>query len=406
MKKRGKWLAAGLVLLVGIGFFVMMARRDPAPPETLTVQEESFVQVISATGRLVPARTVQLQSQISGRLLEVPYDEGDPVTTGNVLVTLDDREARQRLAESQASLTLARSRARSLAEVALPATEEELIQLKLNQEQLERTLTRQESLYESGALPLESLEETLDALDRIRSQVRSAELTLTARQAGGAEAAETAASVAQARSRVETLELELNHYQLAAPFNGRVLERLVEPGEVVQPGTVLLVLAGDEGFFAEVDLDERSMGLIQPGQTARVWPEAFPSREVKATVESLAPRVNPDTGTVGVRLALEESADFLIRDLTIQVEINVRSLDQALLIPVEYLWQTDPATVLRVAGGVVEAVTLPRVENVSLNQLLVLEGLEKGNVLLNPEEGFRPGDSITLPPPTEGGDGS
>ena len=406
MKKRGKWLAAGLVLLVGIGFFVMMARRDPAPPETLTVQEESFVQVISATGRLVPARTVQLQSQISGRLLEVPYDEGDPVTTGNVLVTLDDREARQRLAESQASLTLARSRARSLAEVALPATEEELIQLKLNQEQLERTLTRQESLYESGALPLESLEETLDALDRIRSQVRSAELTLTARQAGGAEAAETAASVAQARSRVETLELELNHYQLAAPFNGRVLERLVEPGEVVQPGTVLLVLAGDEGFFAEVDLDERSMGLIQPGQTARVWPEAFPSREVKATVESLAPRVNPDTGTVGVRLALEESADFLIRDLTIQVEINVRSLDQALLIPVEYLWQTDPATVLRVAGGVVEAVTLPRVENVSLNQLLVLEGLETGNVLLNPEEGFRPGDSITLPPPTEGGDGS
>ncbi|MDW7672166.1 MAG: HlyD family efflux transporter periplasmic adaptor subunit, partial [Bacillota bacterium] len=264
MKRWKKWIIAGLVVLVAAaGAVWAFSSREAAPPERLTLTETPFVQVVSATGRLVPARTVQVQSLVTGRLLTLPYEEGDQVNTGSVLATLDDGDARQRLAESRSGLTLAQARARSLSELMVPVTQEELRQLALNREQLELTLQRQEVLYAQGAIPLEPLEETRSQLALLDSRIRSAEVSLASRRSGGAEAAEVAATVNQARSSLETLERELEKYTLTAPFDGIVLERLAEPGELMQPGTVLLVLAADDGFYAEVDLDERSMGLIQ-----------------------------------------------------------------------------------------------------------------------------------------------
>lgn len=406
MKKWKKWVAAGVILLVVMGgAFWALAGREPAPTQSLNISKEAFVQVITATGRLVPARTLQVQSQVTGRLLTLPFNEGDGVQAGDILATLDDGDARQRVTESRSSLTLAQARARSLAELAVPMTREELQRLSLEREQLERTLQRQEVLYDQGAIPLEPLEETRNALSLLESRIRTAEVSLAARQPGGSEAAEVNATIAQARSSVDTLVKELEKYTLKAPFDARVLERLVEPGELIQPGTVLLVLAGDEGFFAEVELDERSMGLIQVGQPARLWPEAFPSREVKAQVSAIAPRVNADTGTVQVRLSLEEQADFLIQDLTIQAEVEVRSLESAVLLPVSYLWQNDPARVLVAVEGVA-AERMLTVESVSLNQVLVLEGLSDGDVVIDPQAGLSPGDAVRILPAGEGGGSS
>ena len=404
MKTWMKWTMAVILLILAAGTGWRLLNRAPEAPASITMGETSFHQVVSATGRLVPASVVQVQSQVSGRLLSVAAAEGDRVQAGDVLAVLDDGDARRQITESRSSLTLAQAQARSLQEVAVPVTREELAQLILNQEQLERTLTRQESLYEAGALPLEPLEETRQSLSLLASRIRSAQTALAARQPGGAEAAETAARVAQAQSRVDTLETELAKYQLSAPLDGVVLERLAEPGELMQPGTVIFVLAAEEGYYAEVDLDERSMSLIAVGQEARLWPEAFPSRQVAARVESLAPRIDAETGTLRVRLVLTEPADFLIQDLTVQAEIDVRFLTDALLLPVAFLWETDPAVVLVAKGSTVEERPLTRVEQVSLNQLLVLEGLAPGEVVIDPLSGLAPGDDVRLLPQESGGD--
>ncbi|SMP56156.1 efflux RND transporter periplasmic adaptor subunit [Anoxynatronum buryatiense] len=408
MKLWMKWTTAlVLVIMVGLSLYFLLPERTPAPPELLGMEATPFVQRLSATGRMVPARQVQLQAQVAGRLLSLEGTEGDTVSEGQVLAVIDDGDARQRVAESRASLTLAQSRTRLLSELAVPVTREELEQLNLNREQLVRTLERQEALYSQGALPLEPLEETRNALEVLNSRIRSTEISLAAQETGGAEAAETAATVAQARSSLETLERELAKYSLQAPFNGVVLERLAEPGEWVQPGSTLLILAADEGYYAEVELDERVMGLVAVGQPARLWPEAYPSREVAARVAFIAPRVNAATGTVRIQLALEEQADYLIQDLTIQAEIQVRELAEALLLPVAFRWEENPLRVLVLEDGTVNERPITA-EAVSSNQWLILDGLSAGDQVIHPSSGLKPGDSLVLPEATapEGGDAS
>lgn len=409
MKAMNKWkkgLMAGtvLVLLVG-GAWWAMAGRGPEAPETFAVENQPFVQVISATGRLVPGNKVEIQSLVSGQLMSLPFEEGDQVNQGAVVATLDDGDVRQRILENQAQVNLAQARTRLLSELSVPSTREELNRLTLEREQLSRTLERQEMLHQQGALPLEALEETQNQAALMGSRIRGMEIALASRQGGGAEAAEAAAAVSAARSSLTGLERELNKYSLQAPFAGKVLERLAEPGEWVQPGQVLLVMASQEGFYAEVELDERSMGLIQLGQVARIWPEAYPSQEVSARVEAIAPRVDATTGTVRVRLALEEEADYFIQDLTIQAEIEVRAMDSAILVPVSALWQENPEQVLLAVDGQVQERVLSMVEFISLNQVLVLEGLDPGDIILMPQSGLKPGDTMALPTPGEGGGG-
>lgn len=394
-----------VVLLVGGGTWWFLAGREPEAPEIFSVEAGSFVQVITATGRLVPGNRVEIQSLVSGQLMSLLYDEGDGVAQGDVVATLDDGDVRQRIQENQAQVNLAQARSRLISELTVPSTQEELTRLTLERDQLARSLERTELLYQQGALPLEALEEVQNQAALMDSRIRGMEIALASQRGGGAEAAEAAAAVAAARSSLSGLERELNKYTLQAPFTGTVLERFAEPGEWVQPGQVLLVMAGEEGYYAEVELDERSMGLIQLGQSARIWPEAYPSQEVSATVEAIAPRVNSTTGTVQVRLALEEEADFFIQDLTIQAEIEVRALDSALLLPVSALWQESPYRVLLALDGQVEERVLSKVEFVSLNQMLVLEGLEDGDLVVMPQSGLQPGDVVTLPAASEGGGG-
>lgn len=408
MKPWMKWtatLAVIAALLLAVFAFVGLPQRDPTAPEIFTLEATPFVQVVTATGRMVPARQVQLQAQVAGRLTALEGSEGDAISAGQVVAVVDDTDARQRVSEGRANVTLAQSRVRTLAELSVPVTQEELLRLQLELEQLERTLTRQETLYSQGVLPLEPLEETRNALAVLQSRIRSAEISLAARESGGAEAAETAAAVAQARSSLETLERELSKYTLTAPFDGVVMERLAEPGEWVQPGSTLLVLAADEGFYAEVELDERVMGLVTLGQPARLWPEAFPSQEVAARVTGIAPRVDTATGTVRIQLTLEEQADYLIQDLTVQAEIQVRELTDALLLPAAFRWENNPFRVLVLEDGTVRERVITG-EAVGVNQWLILSGLAAGDQVIDPSSGLQPGDALTLPESAggEGGD--
>lgn len=398
-------IAGIVVVVVGGGAWWALANRGPETPDTLTVEVEPFVQVISATGRLVPGNKVEIQSLVSGQLMSLPFEEGDMVNQGDLVATLDDGDVRQLIQENQAQVNLAQARTRLISELSVPSTQEELNRLTLEKEQLSRTLERQEMLYQQGALPLDELEETQNQDALLDSRIKGMKIALASQRRGGAEAAEAAAAVAAARSSLTGLEGELDNYALQAPFSGRVLERLAEPGEWVQPGQVLLVIASEEGYYAEVELDERSMGLVKLGQPALIWPEAYPSQEVAARVNAIAPRVDATTGTVRVRMTLEEEADYFIQDLTIQAEIEVRAMDSAILVPVSALWQENPDRVLLAVNGQVQDRVLSKVESISLNQMLVLEGLDPGDIIIMPQSALEPGDPVALPTASEGGGG-
>ena len=403
LNKKTAGVAVALILFIGIIGFVFL-NRQPAEAQRMEIQPESFRQVVTATGQMTGSH-VQLQSEVTARVTQIPVSEGDFVQAGQLLVQLDDSDLQLQLRQREAELAVARAQHRRVSESRLPEAQDELAslllekenlerELQLEKETLERRLNRQRALYEQGALALEPLEETenemalleesMAELDLMALRIASAERAVRLNSPGGSEASESAALLAQSQVQVETLQEELERFQLVSPVSGRVLERPIELGELAQSGNVLLTISREGSLVAQVEIDERNIGLLEVGQEATVWPEAYPSREVAATVDKISPRVNTDTGTVMVQLKLESEEDFLIQDLTIQAEIQVRELENALLLPASYLKSREPFTVLVEVDNSTEERTLPRTEIVGLEKILVLEGLKVGDVVVQP----------------------
>lgn len=369
------------------------------------MKAEPFEQSVSATGRLIPSRELQIQPQVAARVVHLPFEDGDHVSKGEVVARLDSTDIEMRIRETRSKLALARARLRTLEELSLPAAREQLRQLRIDRERQERTLQRQETLHSNGSLSLDIVEETRAALALLKSQIESAKLSVRSLETGGAEAAEAAAAVAQSRTALSNLEQEMQRYVIIAPFDGIVMENLIEAEEMTQSGSTIMLFASQEGSHAEIELDERVIALIEPGQDATIRPEAFPSRSFSARISKVAPRARAATGTVRVRLELTEEPDLPLRDLTIRTMIRVRALDNALLLPLALRWSDEPSLVLVVADGrVVEREVTA--ELVDVENLLVIEGLAPGDTVLEPDAGFAPGDTYRLPRKASDGDES
>jgi HlyD family secretion protein len=195
-------------------------------------------------------------------------------------------------------------------------------------------------------------EDARRAVEQARSQYDTATAQALAAAEGGAEARLALAALEQARAAHRAAEARLEQTRIRAPADGVVLERRVEPGEVVQPARTLLVVARDGPTRLSVLPDERSLALLALGQPATVVADAFPGRPFQAEVSYIAPAVDPSRGTVEVRLAVARSPDFLRTDMTVSVNIDVVRHRDALVLPTDAV--RDAAVrpwVLAVKGG-------------------------------------------------------
>ncbi len=139
----------------------------------------------------------------------------------------------------------------------------------------------------------------------------------------------------QAEADLKASQERLDQATITAPVRAVVLRRDVEPGDSVQPGRVLLLLARVGETRLTVEPDERSLAFIQRGQPAQASADAFPKDRFAATVETVAPSVDPDRGTVEVKLLVPKPPDYLRPGMTVSVEIEVGRRERALVLPSE-----------------------------------------------------------------------
>jgi HlyD family secretion protein len=117
----------------------------------------------------------------------------------------------------------------------------------------------------------------------------------------------------------------------------------VEPGDVVQPARTLLVMAADAAPELVIEPDERNLAWIRIGQTARASADAYPQSVFDAEVSYIAPAVDPQRGSVEVRLRVQQPPDFLKPDMTVSVDLTVASKLRVLTLPSEAI--RDSATI-------------------------------------------------------------
>jgi len=329
-------LGAGLLVLAGLlAVFGVVRSLRGAEAEALRVSWGPIVHRIVVSGRVSPPAQVSVASVLSGTVEMVAVEEGAQVEPGQLLLKLESAALEADVARARAGVLQARARLKQLLDVSAPQRAQAVRQAELERDQAERAFERARTLREVGAITQEQLEQAQSAREVTRSRLASAQAQATASVQGGAELRLVEAGVEQAEAELRAAQERLDQATLRASSRAVVLRREVEPGDSVQPGRVLLTLARVGETRLTVEPDERSLAFIQRGQPAQASADAFPKERFAAAVETVAPSVDPDRGTVEVKLAVPQPPGYLRPGMTVSVEIEVGRRERALILPAE-----------------------------------------------------------------------
>ena len=394
--RRWRWriLGGGAVLLLAA--MALRAFLGPTVP-AWQVERGELVQRVVASGRVLAPARIQVGSVVVGRVTRVPVDKGDRVKPGDLLVQLDDAEARAALAQARAAVAQSAARLEQVEVVSVRVTAEALRQAELRLSQAEVKLTRQRTLAEAGSVSRSDLDDAIQARDLAASQVESARIQASA-AASGADRRSALAALEQARGAEQAAAARLENLSVRSPSAGVVTERDVEPGDVVQPGRALLVVARDGATQLSVLPDEKNLALLRLGQPATASADAFPDRTFPARVAYIAPAVDLSRGTVEVKLDVDSPPAYLRPDMTVSVNVETGRDPQALVLAAGAI--RDPsaspwALVVRDGRASRQPVTLGMRGD---GKVQVLTGLAPGEWVVSPAATVGPGRRVRTEP--------
>jgi HlyD family secretion protein len=394
VRRRPRWFFF-ILLMFGVGvFFLQRYIRGPLVP-ALKPQRGAVVQKVVASGQIVPHTRVNITSQVMGLVGEVLVQEGDKVLAGQLLVQLAHGEATAIVEQAQAAYELAQAKADQFQGVSARMTRESLRQAEVRMRQARLDVKREEELARVNASTQEALEQARSAFQLAESQYQSTMAQVKAAAPQGSDSRMALAAVEQSHGVLAAAEARLAQFRITAPLAARVIRRSVEPGDGVQPGTPLLVLASLDAPRALVQVDEKYLSLIREGQAARITADAYPGRTFEAKVERLAPAVNQERGSIEVQLIITEAPAFLRFDMSASVEIITNSAEGALLLPIEAIQSAataQPFVYTWVKGRVTR-----REVSLGLRGDTVVEitqGLGLDDTILVPKESLKNGSSV------------
>jgi HlyD family secretion protein len=297
------------VVILGVGAYQYVEQSRQLP--------EGLIQ---ANGR-IEGDAIIIASKQPGRITAVHVHDGDAVDAAQVLVELDDRAARARVAEAEAAQREAHAQADQYraeyevlsaeipysidaATAAVAAGEALLQQAEAEEAQAQRDRQRYWALAESGSVGWETAEHAdlrwsvardqvaavRAALTQARESLKDAELgpaRITAKQA---QVAAFEAAAAAAAARLDEAQSVWADLTIASPAPGAVTMRLADLGEVVNAGTPLLELVDLDRLYLKVYIPEVEIGKVRIGLPAHVYIDALPDTPFPAEVRNIASR--------------------------------------------------------------------------------------------------------------------
>jgi HlyD family secretion protein len=267
--------AAAASTVAGIG-------NTNVPAAASTTQNNDDV-VLTVSGYMIPRERIELSPRFMGTVKWIGVKKGDAVTNGQVVVLLDDSEYQARLREGEGRLASAKAAH-------------------------EKTQLQYERIKALASASIESKQLEDDA----RLNVQAA-----------------AATIKEIEGALQWTQTYIDWCVIKSPINGVVLEKLVDPNELVTPqsfggtrgpSTALISLADLMDLQVEIDLNEADVAKVEVGQKCRVSPEAYPEKSYEGYVAEKAPEANRQKGTLQVKVQIKNPDKFLTPELTAKVD--------------------------------------------------------------------------------------
>jgi HlyD family secretion protein len=328
-----KWFILAVVALLGLGAW-QSARVLLGPAIVVDqVKRGRLVETVVASGHVETPYRVEIGSQITATVQEVLVRQGEKVSKGQPLISLESRELKAAVVQAEGALAQAEARIRQLEELTLPSAKEALAQAQATLLNAQQTYDRTAQLERNGYATRAALDEAQKTLDVARAVTRSAQFQVYTASPGGSDYVMAQTQAKQARANLDTADSRLGYATITAPRDGVLITRSVERGAVVQPGKTLLVLAPAGDVQLVLQIDERNLGKIALGQNALASADAYPDRRFGATITYINPGIDISRASVEVKLTVADPPDYLRQDMTVSVDIEVAAKDEALILP-------------------------------------------------------------------------
>ncbi|MEE8411527.1 MAG: efflux RND transporter periplasmic adaptor subunit [Acidobacteriota bacterium] len=302
--------------------------EDAIAVRTAALTRGTLSELYATTATLRADKLATVTARTEGVVRRLLVEEGDSVRAGQALAELENDEQ---------TITFAREQTTA--------------------QNLQREFERAETLHQQGLMSDEAYE--------------------TARR-----------SAKEASHSANLAELQLARTTIRAPFSGRVLERHVDPGATVRNGTAVYDLADLDPLYADISVPERHVGRLSVGQQVRLMADSF-DLTTMARIERIAPRVDIETGTVKVTLAVSDQSSlrpgtFVRANVVIDTHLDTLVVRRSALVPEGRRWHLFR---LNDAGTHAERVEVQR-------------GFEEGEQVeiatVDPEMTLRDGDRIVV----------
>lgn len=288
--KRYVLALGGAVVIGGLAWLTVQRLRAGPPPGTLYGNVE--------------IRQVDLAFESEGRLATLTKQEGDQVTAGETIATIDPATYQDTLALT----TARRDAARAQLDKLLHGTRrEDIDQARANVEvakaalaNAEVTFQRQQSLVATRATPQQALDDARRERDTARAQVAQSQAAL-AEALAGPRVEDIDAARAQLREAESSLSLartQLARTKLAAPCDGTVMTRVVEPGTVVAPTTIVYSVAISGEVWVRAFAPEPMLSSVVPGAAVSVTTDGQPGKVYRGRIGYVSPQAEFTPKTV------------------------------------------------------------------------------------------------------------
>ena len=372
--------------------------RPPAPVTVTAAGSQDVSNYLDALGKIVARETVSIQPQVSGRITQIHFTDGSNVTKGQLLFTIDPRPFEANLKQAQANL----SRDGALKKQAEANLAREVAREKWGHAQVERYRT----LVEQGVVAKEEYERLRADYDTLRANTEAARAVVRS-------ADET---IKVDNAAIETAKVELSYCFIHSPIDGRAGQRLVDIGNVVNPGAAgnnnggnsLLVIERLNPIYADFTISQNHLSAVQREmqqgslRTEVRLPDAV-ADPVTGQLTFVDNAVQNETGQVTLRATLPNPDHRFWPGRFVNVRLVLSTTTGAVLIPVS-------APQMSANGSYVYVVkpdSTAEQRNVELGQrqgdLIVVEkGVNAGEqIVTNGQLGVTPGGKVVIEQPRD-----
>ena len=382
------WILLLAFVFAGVVAGVYFFRGSSEAVRVRTVRprvESGESAILVATGYVVAHHKIDLSSKVIGRVEWIGVEKGDRVRRGQLLVKLEDREYQAQVDRARAVHQGAQAR---LAELERGSRPEEIERAQAEVDRAEaqlRTdeadLTRVQSLVSEGVFTARDLDEAVGRRDVARAGLealtRVYELVRLGPRVEQIDAAR--AEVERARADMAYSQTLLDAVEIRAPIDGVILERIVEPGEMVTTSFVgergakssTVSLADLNDLQVELDISQNDFNRISPEQPCTAVTDAYPDRVYECMVAEIAPEADRQRATIQVKVQILDPDTLIKPEMNARVtfldpEATAREVTEQMSIPAGALidHETGKAVLILVDGEVrVKPITVDREVN-------------------------------------------